>query len=109
MNNIDDEIIQKINELNELLAKRETIDYSYLNPAQNRDVTLNDLETINEQKQNQLMILDKAWMGLEEDLFGVVQMAMQEKNQLQTFYMDKRKSEKTRKPGTRGVGVWRAN
>lgn len=107
--NINNEIIQKINELTELLAKREHIDYANLDPSQNKSVTLQELEIINQQKEEEIKVLDKAWMNFEEDLFGVVQMSMQEKNQLHMFYMNKHKTEKNRKAGQRSVGVWRAN
>lgn len=105
--------LQLIGELIGLLTTRDPIDYDQFNPSINPNVTLEQIADLNDSKEVEVKALQSAWEQWEylgELLFNELQITLQEKNQLYTFYGDKRKLEKLKKKnrGRSRTQVWRA-
>lgn len=105
--------LQLIGELIDLLTTREPIDYSQFNPLINPNVTLEKIAELNESKAVEVQALPSAWEQWEqlgELLFNELQITLQEKNQLYTYFGDKRKQDKLKQKnrGRSRTQVWRA-
>jgi hypothetical protein len=102
--------LEILKELISILSSREPIDYNQPISSNQSKPSIDELIQLNEQKEEEVKALQKAWEELEDLLFNDLQITLQEKNQLVALIGNMRKEEKTRKKQKRVIGttVWRA-